>query len=43
MVAGMMQIQFMVPDDAWVSPFDPLVLTVGNYSSPDGVWMVVVQ
>jgi uncharacterized protein (TIGR03437 family) len=37
MVAGMMQIDVIVPANAEIAPFDPIVLTVGTYSSPDSV------
>jgi uncharacterized protein (TIGR03437 family) len=43
MVAGMMQIDIIVPANAFIAPWDPLVLTVGTYSSPDGVIISVVK
>jgi uncharacterized protein (TIGR03437 family) len=42
MVAGMLQINVTVPEAAEVAPFDQVVLTVGNYSSPTAV-MIAVQ
>jgi uncharacterized protein (TIGR03437 family) len=43
MIAGMMQINVIVPANAEVAPFDPVVLTVGTYSSPDSVIISVVE
>ena len=41
LVAGVMQINVVVPEDAWVAPFDQVVVTVGDYSSPDAVTLAV--
>jgi trimeric autotransporter adhesin len=43
MVAGMMQIDVIVPANAEIAPFDPVVLTVGPYSSPNSVIISVVK
>jgi uncharacterized protein (TIGR03437 family) len=40
-VAGMLQIDIIVPAAAAVSAFDLVELTVGNYSSPSGVTIAV--
>jgi uncharacterized protein (TIGR03437 family) len=40
-VAGLLQVNFRVPADAPAGPAIPLVLTVGEGSSPDGVTMAV--
>ena len=41
LVAGVMQINAVVPDAAWVSPFDQVVVTVGDYVSPSAVTVAV--
>jgi len=41
LVAGVIQINVVVPETAWVAPFDQVVVTVGNYSSPDAVTLAV--
>jgi uncharacterized protein (TIGR03437 family) len=43
LVAGVMQINVVVPAAAWVAPFDQVVVTVGNYSSPSAVTVAVEQ
>jgi uncharacterized protein (TIGR03437 family) len=37
LVAGVMQIEILVPETASVAPFDQLVVTVGTLSSPGAV------
>jgi uncharacterized protein (TIGR03437 family) len=41
LVAGVMQINAVVPDTAWVAPFDQVVVTVGDYVSPSAVTVAV--
>jgi uncharacterized protein (TIGR03437 family) len=40
-VAGVMQINVVVPETAWVAPFDQVVVTVGTYASPSAVTVAV--
>jgi uncharacterized protein (TIGR03437 family) len=40
-VAGLLQVNFRIPADAPIGGAVPLVLTVGDHSSPDGVTMAV--
>lgn len=40
-VAGMMQIDVIVPAAAFAAPYDQVILTVGNYVSPTGVTITV--
>jgi uncharacterized protein (TIGR03437 family) len=41
MVAGVMQINVVVPADASAAPFDQVVVTVGDYVSPTAIMMAV--
>ena len=41
LVAGVIQINAVVPKTAWVAPFDQVVVTVGDYVSPSAVTVAV--
>jgi uncharacterized protein (TIGR03437 family) len=41
LVAGVMQINVVVPATAWVAPFDQVVVTVGTFASPSAVTVAV--
>jgi uncharacterized protein (TIGR03437 family) len=41
LVAGVMQLNVFIPEDAPAVPFDQIVLTVGDYSSPTAVTIAV--
>jgi len=41
LVAGVMQINVVVPATAWVAPFDQVVVTVGTFPSPSAVTVAV--
>jgi uncharacterized protein (TIGR03437 family) len=41
LVAGMIQINVVVPDTAWVAPFDQVVVKVGDFVSPSAVTVAV--
>jgi uncharacterized protein (TIGR03437 family) len=41
LVAGVMQINVVVPDDAPQEPFDQVIVTVGDYVSPSAVTLSV--
>jgi hypothetical protein len=38
-----MQIDVIVPSSAEIAPFDQILLTVGNYTSPSAVTIAVQQ
>ena len=40
-VAGVLQITVVVPETAWVAPFDQVVVTVGTYVSPSAITVAV--
>jgi len=40
-VAGVLQITVVVPENAWVAPFDQVVVTIGTYVSPSAVTVAV--
>ncbi len=40
-VAGVLQINVVVPETTWVSPFDQVVVTIGTYVSPSAVTVAV--
>jgi uncharacterized protein (TIGR03437 family) len=42
-VEGEMQIDVIVPSSAEIAPFDQILLTVGNYTSPSAVTIAVQQ
>lgn len=41
LVAGVLQINIVVPADAYPAPYNQIVVTVGNYSSPSAVTLTV--
>jgi len=40
-VAGVLQINVVVPETTWVAPFDQVVVTIGTYVSPSAVTVAV--
>ena len=40
-VAGVLQITVVVPETAWVAPFDQVVVTIGTYVSPSAITVAV--
>ncbi len=41
LVAGVLQINVVVPEAAWVAPFDQVVVTIGDYVSPSAITVAV--